>query len=161
MATLCSMLKASKLSSSLGPTQELHNNLAQSSRIHMANLQQVSIRMAPGQLQLGLMVNLRNHHTALLMEATKIRLLMLAHLQDRGTVEGEVGISSSSSSSNSQVLMVALQQVVPMGQAGEVTSMAVHKGAEAHMVSQLQITEQATLQLRAMKHLLRSCPSTA
>lgn len=123
----------------------------------MVNLQQVSIRMAPDQLQ-HRMVNLPQHHTVLLrVVATKIKLQLLAPLQELDMAEAGVVISSSIS----QALMAHHQQAVPTGPAGVVISMGLHKGAEVHMGNQHQITGLAVLPLPAMKHLPRLCPSTA
>lgn len=123
----------------------------------MVNLQQVSIRMAPDQLQHH-MANLPPLPMVLLrVAAIKIKLQMLAPLQEVGMGEAAEGINSS----NRPAPMVHHQQAVPMGQAGVAISMGLHKGVGEHMGNQHQTTGLATLPLRAMKRLPRLSLSTA
>lgn len=160
LARLCHLLQLSPISSSPYPMQALHSGQALSSRIPMANLQQVSIRMAPDLLQHDLMVSLLSPHMVLLpVPAIKTRLQVLAPLQELGMGKEVVGISSRSS--NSQVLMAHHQLAAPMGQAGLATSMALHKGPGALTGNQQPTTGLATLPLPAMKRLPRLCLSTA
>ena len=123
----------------------------------MGNLQQVSIRMAPDQLQHH-MVNLPQlPMVPLWVAAIKIKLQVLAPLQEVGMAEVAGGINSS----NSPALMAHHQQAVPMGQAGVAISTGLHKGGGVLMGNQHQITGLAILPLPAMKLLPRLCLSTA